>query len=86
VGFRLLLVIPALALTACGDGPRDPRGVDRNETLLSVAATGKSEARPDEARFTVGVNTIAASAAEATRRNNETMAKVSAALKGFGVA
>ena len=53
--------------------------------LLSVSATGQAETRPDEARFSAGVSSIAPSAKEATRRNNETMAKVTAALAGLGV-
>lgn len=83
---KIILMLPLLALAACGDHKPDPRGVDHDETLLSVSATGRSETRPDEARFTAGVSTIAASAEEATRRNNETMSKVSEALKVFGVA
>lgn len=80
------LTLPLLGLTACSGAAPDPRGVERNETLLSVAATGRSETRPDEARFTAGVSTIAASAEEATRRNNEKMTAVTEALKAFGVA
>jgi len=84
--YRAFLLLPIASLAACGDKPADPRGVDHDETLLSVSATGRSETRPDEARFTAGVSTIAASAEAATQRNNETMAKVAAALKAFGVA
>lgn len=83
---RTMLLLPIATLAACGGKPADPRGVDHDETLLSVSATGRSETRPDEARFTAGVSTIAASADAATQRNNETMAKVAAALKAFGVA
>ena len=79
----LLLAIPALA--ACQPAAPDPRGVDRDETLLTVSATGRSETRPDEARFSLGVNTLAASAGEASRLNNEKMAKVTAALTRFGI-
>lgn len=78
----LLLALPLLA--ACQPAA-DPRGVARDETLLTVSATGRSETRPDEARFMVGVNTIAASAGEASRLNNEKMAKVTTALTRFGV-
>lgn len=84
--YKAFLMLPLAALTACGEKIPDPRGVDHDETLLSVSATGRSETRPDEARFTAGVSTIAASAAEATQRNNATMTKVSEALKAFGVA
>lgn len=78
-----LLAVPALA--ACQPAAPDPRGVDRDETLLTVSATGRSETRPDEARFSLGVATLAGSAAEASRLNNEKMAKVTAALAGFGI-
>lgn len=74
-----------LALAACGGGKRDPRGVDRDETLLSVSATGQSQTVPDEARFSAGVSSIAANAREATRMYNEVMAKVTAALTALGV-
>ena len=79
----LLLALPALA--ACQASAPDPRGVDRDETLLTVSATGRAETRPDEARFSLGVNTIAATAAEASRLNNEKMAKVTNSLTGFGI-
>ena len=79
----LLLALPALA--ACQSAAPDPRGVDRDETLLTVSATGRAETRPDEARFSLGVNTIAATAAEASRLNNAKMAKVTGALTGFGI-
>lgn len=72
-------------LAACQASAPDPRGVDRDETLLTVSATGRSETRPDEARVTVGVNSQAGSAAEASRLNNEKMSKVAAALVRFGV-
>lgn len=82
---RILFALPVLALAACGQSAPDPRGVDRDETLLTVSATGRAETRPDEATFSLGVNTIAASAGEASRLNNEKMQKVSAALTGFGI-
>lgn len=81
-----LMMIPLLALGACGDKAPDPRGVGHDEALLSVSATGRSETKPDEARFTAGVSTIAGSADAATQKNNETMTKVTDALKAFGVA
>lgn len=82
---RILLAVPLFALAACGQSAPDPRGVDRDETLLTVSATGRAETRPDEASFSLGVNTIAASAGEASRLNNEKMQKVTAALTGFGI-
>src|SRR3546814_9154337 len=41
--YRILMLFPLLALGACGDRPADPRGVEHDETLLSVSATGRSE-------------------------------------------
>ena len=73
------------ALAACQPAAPDPRGVARDETLLTVSATGRAETRPDEARFMVGVATIAATAGEASRLNNEKMAKVTTALTRFGI-
>jgi uncharacterized protein YggE len=74
-----------LLLAACQPAAPDPRGVDHDETLLTVSASGRSETRPDEATFVTGVESLAGSAAEASRLNNERMSKVSAALAKFGV-
>lgn len=73
-----------LALVGCTQAP-DPRGVRPNEVLLQVAATGRAEARPDEARLTIGVSTNASSAAAASTGNNVAMQRVTAALGGLGV-
>ena len=82
---RVLVLIPLAALAACGPRAPDPRGVDHDETLLTVSATGRSETRPDEASITVGVNSQGSTAAEASALNNAKMAKVAAALTRFGV-
>lgn len=82
---RITLLLPLAALAACQPAAPDPRGVDRDETLLTVSAIGRSETRPDEARFSLGVATLAGSAGEASRLNNEKMAKVTAALNRFGI-
>lgn len=79
----LLLTLPLLA--ACDRAAPDPRGIDRDETLLTVSATGRADNRPDEARIRLGVNSKGATAAEASRLNREKMAKVAAALKTLGV-
>ena len=75
----------ALALAGCGERPADPRGVGRDEVLLQVSATGRTDTRPDEARFTAGVDTIGATAADASTRNSATINKVVAALQRLGV-
>jgi uncharacterized protein YggE len=81
---RALGLVLLTGLAACAE-PADPRGVGRKETLLQVAATGRSEARPDEARFTVGVSTMAASAAAASTGNNATMTRVMSGLAQLGI-
>ncbi len=75
----------ALALGACAKATPDPRGVDRDEVLVQVSASGRADTRPDEARFTVGVDTIAATSREASARNSATISKVAAALQRLGV-
>ena len=80
------LLAPALLLAGCSGGADDPRGVGRNEVLLRIAATGRADTKPDQARFAAGVETIAGSAGEASRRNNETMNEVVAALEKLGIA
>ena len=83
---RSLLVTTAMfALAACSGAPPDPRGVGRDEVLVQVSATGRSDSRPDEARFTVGVETIAATARAASAQNSATFNRVAAALAGLGV-
>ena len=74
-----------LALGACSEKPADPRGVERHETLLQVSATGRAETRPDEARFTAGVQTIAPSAAAASKGNNDVINRVLAAVERLGI-
>lgn len=82
---RIAILFPIIALAACQSAAPDPRGVDRDETLLTVAATGRAETRPDEARFTLGVENLGVNAREASRANNATMQKLAVALRQFGV-
>jgi hypothetical protein len=83
----LPVLVPALALAlgACSKSAPDPRGVERDEVLVQVSASGRADSRPDEARFTVGVDTIAATSREASARNSATIGKVAAALQRLGV-
>ena len=82
---RTLILFPILALAACQQPAADPRGVDRDETLLTVTATGRADTRPDEARLQLGVQSQAGSASEASRLNREKMDAVTAALQRLGV-
>ena len=75
----------ALSLIAGCSAKPDVRGLDRDETLLSLAASGEAAAVPDLATMSMGVEAFgsdakAASAAAATKG-----AAIVAALKDFGV-
>ena len=82
---RRLALPLILFLAACQPAAPDPRGVDHDETLLTVTATGRSDATPDEARIQLGVQSLAASAEEASRANREKMEKVTGTLTRLGV-
>jgi uncharacterized protein YggE len=81
----LILTALPLLLAACTAAEPHPQRVKADETLLQVNASGRAETAPNEARFSAGVQSIGANAAEASRRNNETINKVLAALDGLGV-
>jgi len=75
-----------LALTACGQGVYDPRGVDRDETLLSVSASGQVDSRPDKAQFQAGVNSWDRSPSAASTANAKAIEDIVTALKRIGIA
>jgi uncharacterized protein YggE len=79
------LMLSPLLLSGCGDKAADPRGVGRDEVLLQVSATGRADTRPDEARITLGVDNLGATAAAATAANNLVIQRVMQALGGLGV-
>lgn len=81
--WSILILVPLVA--ACQAREPDPRGMERGETFLTVTATGRAEARPDEARLSLGVQSQGASAAEAARANREKMDRVTATLTRLGV-
>jgi uncharacterized protein len=81
----LYLIALAAALAGCERAAPDPRGVGHDETLLTVSATGRADARPDEARLQLGVQSQAVSAGEASRLNRQKMDQVAAALSRLGV-
>lgn len=81
----ITLLAAVLSLAACGHPRPDPRGVDHDETLLTVTATGRADTRPDEAHLQLGVQSQAASAGDASRLNRDKMNAVTAALAKLGV-
>jgi uncharacterized protein YggE len=81
-------ILPLFALSlvaACSRGGSDPRGIDRDETLLSVSASGHAESRPDKAEFQAGIETWAGTPREASAANARKIAGIVNALKASGV-
>ena len=81
--FAGLSVVALSACTAAGD---DVRGVDHDETLLSVSASGEAESRPDRAQFVAGIETFSRNATQASEENAKKIADIVAALREMGVA
>jgi len=73
------------ALAACAPAVPDPRGVDKDETLLRLSASGEAEAVPDEAFIELGVNSYAAAASEAQEANSKRIVEIVKALADLGV-
>ena len=74
------------ALAACSPAAPDPRGVERDETLLRLSASGEAEAVPDEAFVELGVNSYAATARAAQAANTAKIEEIVKALADLGVA
>ncbi|WP_296678401.1 SIMPL domain-containing protein [Novosphingobium sp.] len=85
--FALCAALPLVALSACGRGDDrpNPRGVDRDETLLSLSAMGEAETVPDLATIMIGVETFGPDAKAANTANSKKAAEIVAALAKFGV-
>ena len=80
-----ILLTSAYLVSGCQAEKPDLRGVDRNETLLTVSASGRADTRPDEAHLQMGVQSLARSAGEASRANRQKMERVAAVLSRLGV-
>ena len=83
---RFAILLVAAALAGCGERTPDPRGVDHDETLLRLTASGEAEAVPDEAFIELGVNSDAASARAAQAANTAKIEAIVKALADLGVA
>ena len=83
---RALSLAVLAALAGCAPAPPDPRGVDHDETLLRLSASGEAEAVPDEAFIQLGVNTSAATARAAQEANTKKIEEIVKALADLGVA
>ncbi len=82
---RSMIIALALFVVGCGDRQPNALGVGRGEVLLRISASGEAETRPDLARFSAGVSSIAATAQAATEANNVKMTSVMAAVERAGV-
>ena len=79
--------LAALVLLAgCGDTPLDPRGVEHDETLLSLSASGDAETVPDEAFIELGVNSYAREARAAQAANDRKIEGIVKSLTDLEVA
>jgi uncharacterized protein len=82
-----IIAVSAIGLlAACSGRPADQRGLDRDETLLSLSASGEAETVPDEAGIEVGVESYAPSAQAASAAVAKKGEAIAAALAGYDVA
>ena len=79
------LALLCLPLAACDRPPPDARGLQRDEVLVQISAAGRADMRPNEARFTAGVSTVAPTAAAASAGNSEAINRVVAAVRALGI-
>ena len=83
---KTVLASGAIAvLSACKPVTDDARGVEHDETLLSVAASGQAESTPDRAEFQAGIETWAGSAKAASAANAEKIREIVTALRELGI-
>lgn len=83
--FPMSALVALAAVTACAAPAPDPHGVGEGETLLTATGTGRSETAPDQATFTAGLSSIAATAEAATNRNSETITRIASSLVALGI-
>jgi uncharacterized protein YggE len=87
-GFGALVLTGALMATAASAMPAHAENADAlfRATTLNLSASGETQAAPDMATITLGVQTDGATAAGALGANASQMTKVVAALKKAGIA
>ncbi|MCR4403032.1 MAG: SIMPL domain-containing protein [Firmicutes bacterium] len=82
----LIVVAAVVAVGARPEAAQEGAREDQKDGLLRVSGTGIVDAKPDLARVSLGVETLAATAREAQERSNETAASVVKALHDLGIA
>ncbi len=81
---RLLLALPLLGLAACHGKP-DARGLSRDETLLSLSASGEAATVPDLATMTIGVEAFGGDAKAASDAVAKKGVAIVSAIEKYGV-
>lgn len=81
----LMVMLCASANVACIDTP-SAGYADGNRDQIVVVGVGKMSAKPDIAHINLGIESRAASVAEASQQNAEQMSRLIAALKGAQIA
>ena len=71
-------------LAACADSDSALK-IQKGETLLEVGASANYETVPDEARFSVGVETLAANGPAASKANDAIMQKLASELTKLNI-
>ena len=74
-------VLGAVAVAGCATAKDDDAGTE----TISVTGYGEARGNPDIASLTIGVNVANASIDAAVEESNETVARLTAALKGLGI-
>src|SRR5437868_2204038 len=83
----LLVALGAAVVALAGVGrPETAGGAAKPASGITVTGTGSVKAVPDQAEFTLGVQTNGSTAREALAANSERMRRVLAAIRRAGVA
>lgn len=87
IRIAIVVLLGAAAVALAGVGrPESAGGADKPAGGITVIGTGKVKAVPDEADFSLGVQSEGRTAREALAANSERMKRVLAALRAAGVA
>jgi len=80
--FKQPMLLALLAMAFCGfAAAQDPAGV----RTISVTGLGEAAGRPDQARVSAGIQTIAATVADSTRENQAIVERIMQALDKQGI-
>jgi uncharacterized protein YggE len=87
IRIAIVVLLGAAAVALAGVGrPESAGGAEKPAGGITVIGTGKVKAVPDEAEFSLGVQSVGRTAREALAANSERMKHVLSALRAAGVA